>query len=79
MLNEKKYEIPSATNKYTNNPIYDDEPVFLIRAKDNLSINVLNTYMNNSDNIEFQEKIDYIISCFKKWRYEHQSKCKDPD
>ena len=79
MLNEKKYDIPKATNRDTKTEIPEDEPVFLLRAKDRLSTDVLKHYAAAFQSGEMKSNLQYVIGCFEVWQYENKDKCKSPD
>lgn len=63
--------------------IPDDEPVFILRAQDMLSLPLINAYVYLADEHgcedEFFEKLNVTSYGFKKWQNEHSSQVKRPD
>lgn len=65
------------------NPFGEDEPVFLLRARDILSEPVLNEYLKLSFTFgaseEQQERVKEVIEAFDTWQKEHALLLKVPD
>lgn len=62
---------------------FGDEPVFVIRAKDNMSIPGLRGYVSAciaaGTSSEHLENIDKSIGAFRRWQEANQDKVKLPD
>ena len=65
------------------NLIQSGEPIFILRAKDNFSMYLLDMYSNMAKNTNCPEKfIDDLINVahdFFLWREKNRDKCKNPD
>lgn len=62
--------------------IPDDEPVFLLRAQDNLAPNILREYavrVNKKGNREMADRVWEHAAAMEKWRGDNQDKIKNPD
>jgi hypothetical protein len=78
-------------NKYGNISvpgIPEDEPIFVIRAQDKLSVPTLARYRNHADAIEKPEDrrseewfadLDKVMEDFQAWQAEHAKQLKLPD
>lgn len=83
MLNENKYDIVGAINKTTSERIPDDEPVFLVRAKDIVSFDLLLAYlvMCQEEGCS-QSHLRGIVSAihkFNEWQSVHRDSMRTPD
>lgn len=67
--------------------IPDDEPIFILRAKDNAAVDTLFDYRTRYDLLhpssagdrDFIDGIDGCIDAFEAWRGENPEMCKVPD
>lgn len=66
-------------NRKTRKQIPDDEPVFILRAKDWRAINALRTYMMSCENEEHKAAVSQRMHDFNKFRREHSEEMKEPD
>ncbi len=73
MLNEEKYHIDSACDK-TGGWIMDDEPVFLLRAKDKHSVPLLRCYASLVHDPRQHEAILDLVIKFQEWQKDKQLK-----
>jgi hypothetical protein len=90
-MNSGKYKIEGYTNKAgepegrlvniaTGVPIPDDEPVFILRAKDILAIDTLEEYTELlPPNTDHFKAINNVRKKFNNWRAANQDKIKEPD
>lgn len=78
MLNESKYEIPSAISRRTSQPIPQGEPVFLIRAKDKHAVDVLGIYMSLCQEVEHRQAVNDVIRKFVSWQHINDVKVCEP-
>jgi hypothetical protein len=73
-----KYNI-QLVNKHTGSIIPDDEPVFILRARDIHAVTAMIAYAevckNQSQQIEVYNRIDE----FQEWQINNQGKLKEPD
>ena len=69
MLNESKYDIPSAVSRRTGRPVSEAEPVFLFRAKDRHSVQVLGVYMTLCKEVEHRQAINDVLRKFIQWQH----------
>lgn len=80
---EPKYKINEYVgrlqNRSTNNFIPNDEPVFVIRAKDKNAVSVLSYYKALCINQQHIDAIDKRIESFVAWASENPEKMKEPD
>lgn len=74
MLNEKKYNLIDKDNK-----IPEDEPVFLLRAKDRHSFMALVAYMARCKGERHCEKLTKIARSFLQWQGANPDLVKEPD
>lgn len=60
-----------------------DEPLFIIRAKDDVSLSTLTDYKDNARrmgaSIEFCEAVADMKSDFESWRLVNEDKCRLPN
>jgi len=70
-------------NRATGVPIPDDEPVFILRAKDRAALGTLYNYLENSritgSGQEQQKVVLKRIADFATFRSDHQDRVKVPD
>lgn len=89
-MNENKYEIPGPVlNRATGQEIPEDEPIFILRAKDNLAVQTLEKYYDlcraaarengKIDDLSHLGPVAQRIEEFEAWRKANPSECKDPD
>jgi hypothetical protein len=59
------------------------EPVFVIRAKDDVALQAIGAYMAyaiaHGVDLAFIEACDALVADFEQWRREHPDLCKTPD
>jgi len=70
-------------NRETGIAIPDDEPVFILRAKDRAALGTLRNYLENSRTVGASEEHLHIvqgrINDFDKFRSDHQDRVTIPD
>lgn len=66
-------------NRFTNEQIPDDEPVFVFRARDTKSIRVLIDYATACDNPDHQGAVLKRVADFLEWQRINPGKVKEPD
>lgn len=80
---EPKYQVgPRGRlyNRASQQPIPDDEPVFVLRAQDKLALQTLEAYRTMADSAGVDcTSIDERIAAFKAFRAEHAERTKYPD
>ena len=79
---EPKYIINGpVVNRQSGHAIPDDEPVFLLRARDILALSVLEHYLEVAEHCD-QEHLDAIqkrIDQFEAFANKHPDRMKEPD
>lgn len=82
MARDAKYGLV-LVEKTPGNPLGDDEPVFLLRARDVTSVDVLKEYQRQSVLLSADpthvRSLDNVISNFKAWQDENPELVKVPD
>lgn len=81
---EPKYKIKGQIiNRETGQPIPDDEPVFILRARDVTAVSTLTAYHKNAGDAgsppEHLLAVEKRIEQFKKFSEEHPDRMKKPD
>jgi hypothetical protein len=78
---EPKYGISDGqiVNRLSGAPIPDDEPIFIIRAKDRLAVRILTAYFSAIENPEHARAVAARLEDFKRFAREHPERMKDPD
>jgi hypothetical protein len=66
-------------NRASGNPIPDDEPVFILRAKDANAIKALRSYHMNCHNFAHRKIVAGRIADFERFAAEHPERMKEPD
>ncbi len=66
-------------NRQTGKPIPDDEPIFILRAKDRQAVYALRAYLILCENDAQCEAIHRRIQQFENWAKEHPDRIKEPD
>ena len=83
-MNDLKYKIEDGrvVSRSSHAPIPTDEPVFLFRARDSLSIDALDHYLYVCEASECAiEHLDLVrqdITRFRKWQYDHKDIVRRP-
>ena len=88
---ERPYVIPH-THEPTSKSAHDivrkaferDEPVFVVRAKDFFSVQVVSRYLElleqfGPTNLDLQEDVVNVLNAFKAWQAAHMSDVRYPD
>lgn len=59
----------------------DGEPIFLLRAKDNLALDIVEEYYNRADvnKATNLSRVRNVINKMSEWRKANPNKCKNPD
>jgi hypothetical protein len=81
-MNSGKYKIENnqIVNITTGVAIPDDEPVFILRAKDETAAAAVEFYVNDIDDTgEFYCDAADMLNKFKDWQEKNQDKIKEPD
>lgn len=80
---DMKYGEVTVENEPGNRLNGEDEPVFLIRARDRASVATLIDYRNNASQegavSEMLEAVDTTIEQFEQWQTENHESVKIPD
>ena len=78
---EPKYGIRDGRiiNRQTGEPIPDDEPIFVFRAKDRLTVRILTAYFSAIEDPEHARAVAARLEDFKRFAREHPERTKDPD
>ena len=81
MINSGKYKIENnqIVNIFTGVPIPEDEPVFILRAKDAHASFVLQDYWGYCEDPIHDDAVNVQIEKFEKWQKANQDKVKEPD
>jgi hypothetical protein len=58
--------------------IPDDEPIFVLRAKDRLAVRTLTTYFSAIEDPEHDRAVAARLEDFKRFAREHPERMKDP-
>lgn len=66
-------------NGATEEPIPDDEPIFILRAKDVLAEQTLHYYLTMVATEQHKQAIKHRIQDFQRFRGEHPDRMKAPD
>ena len=78
MLNSRKHEIPSARSKKSGKSIGHDEPVFLLRAKDVYSVQILREYAYCCPDEDHFDAIMAIRKDFEEWQKQYPELVTEP-
>lgn len=78
---EPKYKIENGrlVNRQSNEPIPDDEPVFILRARDNIAVIALDYYLSRVTDEKHFTAVELRLNQFDKWATEHPDRMKTPD
>lgn len=78
---EGKYDVGTGKviNRATGEPIPDDEPVFIFRAKDLKAVHALIAYRCAVDSAVIRTFVDKRIQDFHHFEARHPDRCKEPD
>jgi hypothetical protein len=78
---EPKYGIRDGRiiNRQTGERIPDDEPIFVLRAKDRLAVRILTAYFSAIEDPEHARAVAARLEDFKRFSREHPERMKDPD
>lgn len=66
-------------NRATGKPIPDDEPVFILRAKDYLAVAALQAYLDQIEDPEHAAAVQKRIEAFEDFADENPARMKQPD
>lgn len=78
---EPKYEIKGKklVNRQSGEAIPDDEPVFILRARDVHAVAALMNYAGNVANPAHKEAVKTRAAQFSNWAILHRDRMKEPD
>ena len=80
-MNDSKFRF-GLIKKSNNEPIPEDEPIFIIRGRDTLAVPLLKAYRSMSEVsgcTDYHIKgISEVIGCFQKFAREHSDRMKQP-
>ena len=78
---EPKYGIRDGriVNRHSGEPIPDDEPIFIFRAKDRLAVRTLTAYFSAIEDPEHARAVVARLEDFKRFAKEHPERMKDAD
>ncbi len=66
-------------NRATDEPIPDDEPIFIFRARDWHAIAALKHYQWRCKDEQHRDVVEVRIADFLRFRLEHEDRMKEPD
>jgi hypothetical protein len=78
---EPKYDVRDGriVNRRTGQPILDDEPIFVFRAKDRRALTALTAYYAAITNPEHAKAVAVRIESFKAFAAAHPERMREPD
>ena len=78
---EPKYDVREGriVNRHSGQPIPDDEPVFIFRAKDRRALTALTAYYAAITNPEHGKAVAVRIESFKAFAAGHPERMREPD
>ena len=78
---EPKYDVRDGriVNRRTGQPIPDDEPIFVFRAKDRRALTALTAYYAAITNPEHAKAVAVRIESFKAFAAAHPERMQEPD
>lgn len=78
---EPKYEIVDGklVNRQSGEAIPDDEPVFVLRARDQRAANAIAFYLRYLEDGEHRQAVKLRQAQFDKFNKEHPERMKEPD
>jgi hypothetical protein len=79
---EPKYTVNAhgkLMNRKTGIAIPDDEPVFIMRAKDSLALKMLTAYRHSLEKGEHRDAVDARIKQFEEYMATHAQNVRMPD
>lgn len=80
-MNERKYRIEGhqLLKKDSSVPIPDDEPVFILRAKDRHSLTAIYGYAMLCQNLQHRKEVMKSVEDFRQFQDQFPDKIKEPD
>ncbi|HAL45497.1 MAG: hypothetical protein A2Y12_08805 [Planctomycetes bacterium GWF2_42_9] len=80
-INSDKYKIENnqIINIKTGVAIPDNEPVFILRAKDTNALSAIGEYYGICDNVEHSAAVGAVFRKFADWQDSNQEIVKEPD
>lgn len=66
-------------NRKSGEPIPDDEPIFVLRANDQLAVRTLTAYFSAIEDSEHARAVAARLEDFKRFAREHPERMKDAD
>lgn len=78
---EPKYGIENGkiVNRQSGDVIPEDEPIFLLRARDRHAIFALTKYLQACEDASQREAVWFRINQFVDWAQRHPDRMKEPD
>lgn len=78
---ERKYKIEDGRliNKHTNQPVPDDEPLFILRAQDRKALPALMAYIQIVDLLDHKASVMKSINDFRAFQEKNPERMKEPD
>lgn len=79
-MNDAKYDVSDGrfVNRRSGNPIPEDEPVFILRARDNHAIAAMSYYVECCQDDLHRCDVESVINTFRAWRDANPDKTKEP-
>jgi hypothetical protein len=79
-MHERKYKILNGqlVKRIGEKPIPDDEPLFILRAKDRKALAVLVAYNIILDNLDQKAEVTKSINDFRKFQENHPDRMSEP-
>lgn len=75
---EPDYEL-RIVNRVSGEPIPDDEPIFILRARDIHALDTLADYHDRCDDIGHSQAVVSRIRNFEDFKKQHPERMKEPD
>jgi len=79
-MHERKYKIQNGqiVKRVGEKPIPDDEPLFILRAKDRKALSTLVAYNMILDNLDQKAEVTKSINDFRQFQEKHPEKMAEP-
>lgn len=80
-MRERKYKIKDnkLVKRDTEVPVPEDEPLFILRAKDRNALPALLAYLTICDILEHRQEVQKAVLDFKEFTRLHPDKMSEPD
>ncbi len=80
-VNDPKYAVVNGqfVNRASNEPIPDDEPVFIFRARDRHAAAAISAYADTCSDEEHRSIVRVCAADFRRFAEQHPTRMKEPD